>query len=667
MPLIQLCIHLLLRKQIYLFATLLFFCLAVPEKSKAQAWYPDRSFGENGIQSFDFSGSRDSPNTLVKTPDSKLLFSANGPTVNVGLFIKTARLNPLCGIADSSNGINGKTYFQLDAANYLNHIRVLPDGKILGFGMLAPPGGAMSATTPFFCRLKANGSLDSTFRGTGYFSERFDPISGGEYFDSHFYPDGKMLAIGKSYQNINGGLLGIGITRFMPDGSLDTSFNGSGRKVLPLYAFGPASGYVNPQSGSMYIFSQIEIGGSFRYPRIAKFNNRGQTVASFGHNGVTGFGRYVYDEKFYIHPQGSKALIFYTVAGPPFTKILAVRFDTTSGLADSSFGTNGEMVLLSSDPTDFYVEKVNQLPDGRFLLIGKRNVGNGVSALFCLKPDCSVDSSFGNYGKIEFDYPNFYGDYFADALLLNDSTLYILGKNPGGADGDALLYKYSTNQNNWFFLGADRSICGNATQTLNAGFPGSSYLWNTGAGSQSISADTSGQYSVRIKEPGGCSAYDTIRVAYNEFPSVPVIVANGDSLLTYAAGSLQWYRNSEAMANDTLSYIIPNQPGNYTVVVTNPAGCSSESLPFNLTSSRKFKVNPVGMIASPNPFRYELDITLPEQTGENQICLYNLLGIRIKTWNFHGEKAILPADDLPPGTYLLRHQERGLSQRIVKQ
>ena len=653
-------------KQIFLFANLLFFCLAVPEKSKAQTWYLDRSFAENGIRSIDFSGSRDSPNTLVKTPDGKLLFSANGPTVNVGLFIKTAKLNPLCGISDSSYGNNGQTYFQLDAANYLNHIRVLPDGKILGSGMLAPPGGAMSATTPFFCRLKANGSLDSTFRGTGYFSERFDPISGGEYFDSHFYPDGKMLAIGKSYQNINGGLLGIGLTRFMPDGSLDTSFNGTGRKVLPLYAFGPAAGYVNPQSGSMYIFSQIEIGGSFKYPRIAKFNNRGQTVLNFGSNGVTGFGRYVYDEKFYIHPQGSKALIFYTVAGPPFTKTLAVRFDTTSGLADSSFGTNGEMVLLSSDPTNFYMQKVNQLPDGRFLLIGKRNVGNGVSALFCLKPDCSVDSSFGNNGKIEFDYPGFYGDYFADALLMNDSTLYILGQNPGGAEGDALLYKYSTNQNNWFFLGADRSICGNATQTLNAGFPGSSYLWNTGAGSQSISADTSGEYSIRIKEPGGCSAYDTIRITFNEIPPVPVISASSDSLICNASGNLQWYRNGQVLTNDTLAWIIPAQPGAFTVRVTTAAGCSSESLPYNLTSGQKLSGKLLGLQASPNPFNKEIAILLPGQTGENRDSLYNLLGLRLQTWNINGEKGVLNASEFLPGTYFLRHEDSGLSQRLIK-
>lgn len=635
------------------------------QRAAAQTWYPDRSFAENGIKSIDFSGSRDLPKALESTPDGKLLFSANGTTINVGQFIKTARLNPLCGILDSSYGNNGKTYFQLDAANYLNHIRVLPDGKILGSGLMAPPGGAVSSLTPFFCRFKANGSLDSSFRGTGYYSERFDPISGGEYFDSHYYPDGKMLAIGKSYKNINGGVLGIGLSRFMPDGSLDTSFNGSGRKVLPLYAFGPAAGYVNPQSGSMYIFSQIEIGGSFRYPRIAKFNNRGQTVLSFGIDGVTGFGRFVLDDKFFIYGQGSKALIFYTVAGNPFTKTLAVRFDTTSGLPDSSFGVNGEMALLASDPADFYVQKVRHLPDGRFLLIGYRNVGNGVSALFCLKPDCSVDSSFGNNGKIEFDYPNFFGDYFADALLLNDSTLYILGQNPGGAEGDALLYKYSTNQNNWFFLGADRSICGNVPQTLNAGFPGSTYQWNTGASSQSIIADTSGQYSVRIKEPGGCSAYDTIRIAYNEIPPVPVISASGDSLICSASGNLQWYRNGQMLANDTLAWIIPAQPGTFSVRVTTAAGCSSESLPYNLTSIRKFRGKQAGLLASPNPFNHEITIMMPGQ--ENHISLYNLLGLRLQVWVVNGEKVLLQASDLPPGTYLLRHEESGISQRLIKQ
>lgn len=652
----------------FLFATLLIFCLSGPEKSIAQFWYPDRSFGENGLKTIDFNGSRDASNTLVKTPDGKLLFSADGPTINVGFFIKTARINPLCGIYDSTYGINGQTNFQLDAANYLNHIRVLPDGKILGTGLLAPPGGAVSALNPFFCRLKANGSLDSTFRGTGYHSVRFDPTSGGEYFDSHYYPDGRMLAIGKSYKNINGGILGIGLTRFMPDGSLDTSLNGSGRKVLPIYAFGPARGFVNAQSGSMYIITREEV-GNFNYPRIAKFNHRGQPVLNFGLNGIAGLSRWIYsNEKYCVFPQGSKLLAFYSVylESVPKTTVLAVRLDSTTGLPDSSFGTNGALALLAPDPADFYLSKVQQLPDGRFLLIGKRNVGNGIAALYCLKPDLSIDSSFGSNGRIEYDYPGVYGEEFSDAVFQNDSTLYILGHNPGGANGDALLFKYRTSPNNWFFLGPDRSICGNVTQTLNAGFPGSSYQWNTGAVSQSISADTSGQYSVRIKEPGGCSAYDTIRVSFNPFPPFPLIVASGDSLICHDSGNFQWFRNDTALVNDTLYFIIPSQPGAYSVQITNAAGCSSESLPFNTTSSQQIFDRSLAVRVSPNPFSSAIEILLPGAQGRSLISIYNIMGIKVLSYELAGEKGLFSTTGLAPGTYLLRHEERGRCIRMVK-
>lgn len=58
-------------------------------------------------------------------------------------------------------------------------------------------------------------------------------------------------------------------------------------------------------------------------------------------------------------------------------------------------------------------------------------------------------------------------------------------------------------------LGPDTSICGTST-TLDAGNPGSSYLWNTGAGTQVISVTQSGTYSVAVQDPSGCINSDNV-------------------------------------------------------------------------------------------------------------------------------------------------------------
>jgi len=62
-------------------------------------------------------------------------------------------------------------------------------------------------------------------------------------------------------------------------------------------------------------------------------------------------------------------------------------------------------------------------------------------------------------------------------------------------------------------LGNDTSICFGASITIDAGLA-QSYIWNTGATTQSITTDTTGQYIVTITEiSGGATATDTINVS----------------------------------------------------------------------------------------------------------------------------------------------------------
>jgi len=67
-------------------------------------------------------------------------------------------------------------------------------------------------------------------------------------------------------------------------------------------------------------------------------------------------------------------------------------------------------------------------------------------------------------------------------------------------------------------LGADTSICG-TSYVLDAGNPGSSFLWSTGAGSQAITITSGGNYSVTVQDPSGCVGNDNITVTLNAPPA----------------------------------------------------------------------------------------------------------------------------------------------------
>jgi hypothetical protein len=68
-------------------------------------------------------------------------------------------------------------------------------------------------------------------------------------------------------------------------------------------------------------------------------------------------------------------------------------------------------------------------------------------------------------------------------------------------------------------LGNDITQCG-GTVTLDAGNPGSTYLWNTNATTQTISVSSSGTYYVDVTNGNGCTGSDTVMITINPLPTV---------------------------------------------------------------------------------------------------------------------------------------------------
>ena len=118
---------------------------------------------------------------------------------------------------------------------------------------------------------------------------------------------------------------------------------------------------------------------------------------------------------------------------------------------------------------------------------------------------------------------------------------------------------------------------GNVTLTSSAG---TTYLWSTGATTQSINVTTSGSYTVWIINASGCQspASDPVIVTVNTPPAAPTITASGP--VTFCAGGSVTLTSSSATTylwstGATTQSINVTTPGSYTVRVTNASGCQS--------------------------------------------------------------------------------------------
>lgn len=119
------------------------------------------------------------------------------------------------------------------------------------------------------------------------------------------------------------------------------------------------------------------------------------------------------------------------------------------------------------------------------------------------------------------------------------------------------------------------AICTGATPaTLNAGSGYGTYLWSNGNTTQIIDVSQPGTYTVTVTNAPGCSgtASYTLNALAAANPVVSGIapICPGQNL-TLSVGSFAAYNWS---TGSTANSITVNQPGTYTVTVTNAAGCS---------------------------------------------------------------------------------------------
>ena len=125
------------------------------------------------------------------------------------------------------------------------------------------------------------------------------------------------------------------------------------------------------------------------------------------------------------------------------------------------------------------------------------------------------------------------------------------------------------------------SLCTGSTVTLTSS-TATTYLWSTGASTQSIITGTAGPYIVTVTNAAGCTRSSVaMQVSAIQSPTIPAvsytkspILCLGDSILLQSSSASN---NTWVPSGATTRSITARAAGDYAVIVTNAAGCTASS------------------------------------------------------------------------------------------
>jgi uncharacterized delta-60 repeat protein len=310
----------------------------------------DTSFGIGGKVNTDFFGLGDEALAVAIQPDRKII--AAGRVTNLITFADfgITRYNA-DGSLDTSFGVGGTvtTDFFSNSGDIASGIAVQPDGRIIVSGYIFTP---FEIADFALARYNRDGSLDTSF-GTGGkvttdFLRDFDAA-----FAITIQADGKIILAGVANRLFSTTTDEyFALARYNPDGNLDTSFGTGGKVTTDFFGFSFARGIALQSNGRI-----VAAGAAFRSPptftqdfALARYMPDGTLDTSFGSGGkITtdffGLG----DEAFAVSLQTDAKIItagrvfnLPTLDLPELSDFGLARYNPDGSL-DASFGTGGKV------------------------------------------------------------------------------------------------------------------------------------------------------------------------------------------------------------------------------------------------------------------------------------------------------------------------------------
>ncbi|HPG61473.1 MAG TPA: delta-60 repeat domain-containing protein [Casimicrobium sp.] len=360
------------------------------------------------------SGS-DTASAMTLQPDGKVLLAGKCDN-NSGYYEFCATRYNANGTLDLTWNGTGQVMTTINGAwDSAQAITLQPDGKVLLAGTCyIGPGSDFCAA-----RYNLNGTLDTTWNGTGKVITDIGIVLSSAAAIA-VQPDGKVLLAGYCY---NGGNNDFCATRYNANGTLDTTWNGTGRVITAMGGGdGTASAMTLQPDGKVllagtcssdFCAARYNANGSLD----TSWNGTGKLLSAIG-SGYDSAGAIT------LQPDGKVLLAGYCYNGTN-NDFCAARYNS-NGTLDTTWNSTGKVITAIGSSDDTSTAMTLQ-PDGRVLLAG--NCRNGTYTEFCV----------ARYDGGPFGYQNCKLDIDGDGSVLATTDMLIGNRVALGITGSAVV------------------------------------------------------------------------------------------------------------------------------------------------------------------------------------------------------------------------------------
>ncbi|MCX6873578.1 MAG: hypothetical protein NTW21_07195 [Verrucomicrobia bacterium] len=352
------------------------------------------------------------------------------------------------GDLDLSFNGTGKvtTNFVGNSRDHSSSIVVQSDGKIVVAGQ------SLNGSNQDFAlaRYNTDGTLDTTFNGTGKVTTDFfgqEERCCGVALQN----DGKIVVVGDANTGTTSDLIVFALARYNTDGTLDTTFGGTGKVTTDIGAdYDVAQSVAFQRDGKIVVAGfSYNVGRSTAFT-IVRYNANGTLDTNFNGTGkaMIDIGEYADNgHAVAIQPDGKIVVAGSSnnASGSTYHDFALVRCNA-NGTLDTTFGGTGKVTTDIGSGDDFGKSVAIQR-DGRIVVAGHSMHSGSVFAVLRYNSNGSLDTSFGGTGMVTTDISN--NDYATSLAIQPDGKMVVGGRSYKEHSGtyyfDIALVRYNSN------------------------------------------------------------------------------------------------------------------------------------------------------------------------------------------------------------------------------